>query len=187
MRNIYVKKTTYTGIMIALVFIGTSIIKLPTPLTNGYIHLGDAFVLLSGYILGPIWGGLAAGIGSGLADFLSPYAIWTIPTFFIKGIAAAIIGWSRTSTLYLNQISKQEETLQDFKLAKKNNNKNVIIGIFLSGTTILIGYYIASSVMYGSPILPLLEIPINLLQFIVGLIIAAFLLPYAKKLSKNQY
>lgn len=170
MKDTYIKKTSYAGIMIALVFIGTSIIKLPTPFTNGYIHLGDAFVLISGFILGPLWGGLAAGIGSALADFLSPYANWTIPTFIIKAIAAAIIGWSRS-----------------FPILQKNDNKKVIIGILLSGTTVVLGYYIASTIMYANPILPLLEIPVNLLQFSVGILIAHLLLPFAKKLGKNVH
>ena len=39
-------------------------IRIPTPGTGGYIHPGDAIVILSGVILGPAYGFLAAGIGS---------------------------------------------------------------------------------------------------------------------------
>ena len=60
------------ALMAALTCIGTMIIKVPTP-TNGYIHPGDGFVLLSGLLLGPIYGSLAAGIGSALSDLITGY------------------------------------------------------------------------------------------------------------------
>ncbi len=44
------------------------------PLTGGYVHPGDGMVLLSGWLLGPWWGGAAAGIGSMLVDLLGGYA-----------------------------------------------------------------------------------------------------------------
>ncbi len=40
-------------------FLATFIIKIPV--FQGYIHLGDAFTLLSGIILGPLYGALPAG------------------------------------------------------------------------------------------------------------------------------
>ena len=44
--------------MAALVYVATSIIQIPSPV-NGYVNLGDCFVLLSGWLLGP-WYGAAA-------------------------------------------------------------------------------------------------------------------------------
>ena len=87
-----IKKLTYSGIMTAFVLISTFIVQIPLSLTGGYIHIGDAFVLLSGVILGPIYGALAAGIGSALADILGGYSSWALPTFIIKAVMAAIVG-----------------------------------------------------------------------------------------------
>ena len=50
----------------ALTFVSTMFIRVP--LVLGYINLGDAFVLLSVFILGPVYGTIAAGVGSALAD-----------------------------------------------------------------------------------------------------------------------
>lgn len=41
---------------------------------QGYVNLGDCAVLISAWMLGPLYGGAAAGIGSALADLLSGYA-----------------------------------------------------------------------------------------------------------------
>lgn len=54
----------------ALSCAATMSIRIPTPGTGGYIHPGDAIVILSGIVLGPVWGFLAGGIGSALADLL---------------------------------------------------------------------------------------------------------------------
>ena len=71
----------------ALTCVGTMIIKIPTP-TMGYIHPGDGFVLLSGLLLGPIWGTLAAGIGSALSDLIGGYFVYVPATFIIKALTA---------------------------------------------------------------------------------------------------
>ena len=64
------KKIIITALFAALTCVATMIVKIPTP-TMGYIHPGDAIVLLSGFILGPVYGGLAAGIGSAFSDLFS--------------------------------------------------------------------------------------------------------------------
>lgn len=56
------KNLVFTALMCALCCITTIVIKLPTP-TMGYIHPGDGLVLLSGLILEPLPGALAAGSG----------------------------------------------------------------------------------------------------------------------------
>ena len=40
------------------------IIKVPTVGTNGYVNIGDTIVLLSAWMIGGVYGALAAGIGS---------------------------------------------------------------------------------------------------------------------------
>ena len=83
-----IKKLVMAAVFAALTFVGTSIIKIPT--INGYIHPGDGFVLLAGFLLGPLFGGLSAGIGSALADLLGGYGIYVPGTFLIKGLTALV-------------------------------------------------------------------------------------------------
>lgn len=81
------------AVMAALTFAATMVIKIPTP-TGGYVHPGDALVLLCGWLLGPWWGGAAAGIGSMLVDLLSGYGTFVPATLVIKfldAMAAALV------------------------------------------------------------------------------------------------
>lgn len=82
------RKMIYAALFTALSFIATYAIKIPTP-TMGYIHPGDSIVLLSGIFLGPIYGGLAAGIGSFFCDMAGGYAIYAPGTLIIKALTAA--------------------------------------------------------------------------------------------------
>ena len=51
MENQKVRKLVLSALMAALVYVATSIIQIPSPV-NGYVNLGDCFVLLSGWLLG---------------------------------------------------------------------------------------------------------------------------------------
>lgn len=77
----------------ALTTVMTMVIQVPSPM-QGYVNLGDCGVLLSAWVLGPAWGGAAAGVGSMLADLLSGYAHYAPGTLVIKtcmAVAAALI------------------------------------------------------------------------------------------------
>jgi uncharacterized membrane protein len=86
MRNKKLLYVLYASLFAALVFVATMVIKIPTP-TGGYVNIGDGIVMLSGWILGPVWGSLAAGIGSMLADLVG-YPIYAGATFVIKALMA---------------------------------------------------------------------------------------------------
>ena len=81
------KNLVFAALLAAVTCVATLVIHIPSPL-NGYINLGDCFVLLSGWLLGPVYGFLAAGIGSGLADLFLGYAVYAPATFVIKGLVA---------------------------------------------------------------------------------------------------
>ena len=74
----------------ALTYVATNIIRVPIPATDGYINLGDCVVLLGAFLLGPVYGAAAGGIGSALADILSGYAVFAPGTFVIKALIAVI-------------------------------------------------------------------------------------------------
>lgn len=83
------KRVVMAALLAALTCVATMIIKIPSPL-NGYINLGDCIVLLAGWSLSPVYGFLAAGIGSALADLFSGYVMYAPATFVIKGVMALI-------------------------------------------------------------------------------------------------
>lgn len=77
------------GMMAALIFVATYFVKIPISMTNGYVHLGDGFILLAASMLG--WAAVpAAAIGSMLADLMGGYVVYLLPTFVIKGLVAAV-------------------------------------------------------------------------------------------------
>ena len=85
-----VKKIVMTALFAALACAATMAIRIPTPGTGGYIHPGDAIVILSGIILGPACGFLAGGVGSALADLLGGYFFYVPITLVIKGLIALL-------------------------------------------------------------------------------------------------
>ncbi len=94
-KEITVYYIVMTAVFAALVFVA-SVISVPVPAAFGMtrIHLGNIFCLLSGFILGPVGGGLAAGIGSGLYDILIYGELASAPfTFAFKFLLAAVCGW----------------------------------------------------------------------------------------------
>lgn len=91
MRNLSVKKLTFTGLMAALICVLTMFPHIPIPAGSGYIHLGDGMILLSAMIVGPL-AIPAAAIGSALADLFSGFALYAPATFVIKGLVA-LIAW----------------------------------------------------------------------------------------------
>ncbi|MBO5489614.1 MAG: ECF transporter S component, partial [Eubacterium sp.] len=80
-----IQKIALTALFAALTCVATMVIRIPVPATGGYLNLGDGFVILCGILLGPAYGFLAAGIGSGLADLLAGYTQYVPGTFLIKG------------------------------------------------------------------------------------------------------
>ena len=80
---------TFTGLLAAVVFVGFCIsIRIPLPGAKAQIAFGNVFGILSGLLLGPVYGGAAAGIGGFVYDLVSGWAdsaVITLITKFIMG------------------------------------------------------------------------------------------------------
>ncbi|MBO5136005.1 MAG: ECF transporter S component [Clostridia bacterium] len=84
------KRITKISIFMAMSIALTFFPKILTP--TGYIHLGDSIIILSAFFLGPVDAMLVGGIGHAMADIISVYAIYAIPTLLIKGLFGYAIG-----------------------------------------------------------------------------------------------
>lgn len=157
--NKMIKKTVTAALLTALTFVGTMIIQIPTG-TNGYIHIGDCFVILCGYILGPVWGFMAAGVGSALTDIATSYFFWAPGTFIIKGAMATI------AYLLVKTTSKvfKRSTLLPFVLA------SVIAELLM-----VAGYFVYAATILGEGLPAALSIPANLVQGVAGAIMSTLL------------
>ncbi len=91
------RKIVMTGLLAALTAVGSAL-RITMPLTiagTTSFHLGNIMCALSGILLGPWLGGLAAGLGSAIYDMFNPLYIsecWM--TFLMKGaygLAAGLV------------------------------------------------------------------------------------------------
>lgn len=95
MRKITTKDITCVGIMTAAVYVSSAFLQIPIPTAIGStrLHMGNVMCLLSGLLLGPAPGGLAAGLGSMLFDLTTPaYAASAPFTFLFKFLMAWLCG-----------------------------------------------------------------------------------------------
>lgn len=155
------KKLVMAAMIAALICVATMVIKIPSPL-NGYINLGDCFVLLAGWVLPVSYGFLSAGIGSAMADVFSGYVTYAPATFIIKGLMAVMAYYG-------------------YRLAAKS--RKPLTARIASGAAaeavMVCGYPAFESVLYGfGP--SLVNVAPNCVQGIAGLIIGVILI---KKLS----
>ena len=87
--NQKLRNLVYTAMLMALCCVATLVIKIPT-VTGGYLNAGDIVVVLAALLAGPLYGGVAAGFGSGLADVISGYMSYAPGTLVVKGCAAVV-------------------------------------------------------------------------------------------------
>lgn len=224
-----IRTLTFTALMTAFVFITTSVIKIPIPFTNGYIHAGDTAIFLGGILLGPVHGALAAGIGSAMADLLGGYAHWALPTLLIKGFMGLIVGYFSSekrnqkrvllsaSLVWITSLSafiytagntaaetimEHVEGASSLALASeivKNLNTQLLIvaiglpavslllfklkdrygvtlsqlvGMIVAGIVMVLGYFVASGIIYGNFLASIFSVPWNIVQFGIGGILA---------------
>ncbi len=93
--KITVQKMCLVGLMAAMVYVASAFLQIPIPtlIGNTRLHMGNVMCLLSGLLLGPVGGGVAAGIGSAFFDITNPAYISSAPfTFVFKFLMAWLCG-----------------------------------------------------------------------------------------------
>ena len=127
------KSLILSAMMAALVCAATMAIQIPSP-TNGYVNLGDCFVLLCGFILNPWSAFAAAGIGSALADLLSGYPHYAVATFLIKGCVALCASFGNHYDLRVLRIFRphsRQRTCRSGQHSGKHRSSSLRRGLLL--------------------------------------------------------
>ncbi len=142
------------AIFAALVAIVTYLSWIPIPATTGYLNFGETVIYIAALVLGPYVGAFAGG-GAAIADLLVPGGAAFAPgTFVIKTVEGFTIG-------FLNNRLKK----------KTSPTLSAIISVLIGGVILVLGYF-----LYEIPLLGLstaiVEVPFNIIQMLVGLIIA---------------
>ena len=178
------KKLIFAALFAALTCVATMVIKVPTP-TMGYIHPGDAVVLLSAFLLGPLYGGLAAGIGSMFADLFGGYFSYAPATFVIKALTAVI------ASVVCNALAKRVASEE----SKGRQVVNTIIGGVCGEAFMVIGYFVyeiflmalatgdglSGTALAAGVASSASGIPFNIVQGVFGVVLAAILFPLLQK------
>ncbi len=125
-------KITYTAIFTAIIVLAISVIKFSTGLGEGYIHLGDSIIYLTACVLPFPYCLVASALGGALADILSGFAIWSIPTMIIKMLNA----------LPFAIVCKK------YRINRILSKQTVLITI-LSGCITILGYFVAECILYS--------------------------------------
>ncbi len=150
-----IRTMVMAAVLAALACVATMVVQIPSPM-NGYVNLGDCFVLLSGWLLGPWWGAAAGGIGfhaggsaAGLRPLCAGYA----------GHQGPDGAGGRTG---LQGLRPQEHS-------------HVVSGV-VSEVIMVAGYFGYAALLLGKGIGAAASIPGNLVQGAVGLVIGLLLL-----------
>ena len=146
-----VRTIVMTALLAAMACVATMIIKIPSP-TDGYMNLGDTIVLLGAYLLGPVYGAVAGGVGSALADLLSGYPVYVPGTLVIKAVMAAVAGL----------------------LYRWNKRAIVLCGVAAEAIMVM-GYCLYDGFLYKSLAVGATGIPSNLVQAAFGLVLSTLL------------
>jgi uncharacterized membrane protein len=151
-------RITVAAVFAALVFVVTSQIPpIPIPATSGYFNIGETTIYIAALVFGPLVGVLAGGIGSALSDIYLGYALFAPGTLFIKGGEGLIVG-------FLNM-----------KLRKYISNLTLCasVAVIFGGLEMVAGYFVYETFVIGYPVaVALAEVPFNLVQVLIGLIVA---------------
>lgn len=154
------KKMILAALLAALCCVATLAFQLP--IAQGYVNLGDCFVLLSGWLLGPVWGAAAGGIGSMLADVFLGYGTYAPATLIIKALMAFLAAG----------------------IARKDKSVYYLCGGLAAELLMAFGYFAYEGIVLGLGLPAAANLPWNLLQGAVGLV-AAFLI--LQVFRKNQF
>lgn len=134
MKNSLAKNIAFSALFTTLTCIATLVVAIPLP--NGYFNLGDCFVLLAGWFLGPIYGVISAGVGSMLADIFSGFAFYAPATLLIKALTAFC-------AFALRALLKKTIKNQSLIFLP------CILSAILGELVMLLGYFLFESCLYG--------------------------------------
>lgn len=174
-RRKHVQSLVMAAMFTALIYVSTCFIQIPNPASGGYVHPGDALCLLAAWLLPLPYGILASATGTMLADLLSGYSHYALPSFIIKAIVPTVAGlllralWNKKTTV--------KATLLPCLLS------GVVGEIFMVG-----GYFFLNAVIWGNGWSAAVSIPTDSIQALFGIVVAtALFCPLKKMLGRMKY
>ncbi|MGN1284241.1 MAG: ECF transporter S component [Candidatus Limosilactobacillus intestinavium] len=154
------KKLIFAALLLAITIVFGRIFIIPIPWTHGNVNLCDAGILIAAMLLGPVYGTAVGGLGGLFLDLISGYTQYAPFSLIAHGLEGLLAGW-----LY----------------KKTGKNKLAQYGANLVAVLVMvICYFFADSILYNWAA-GVLGIGTNILQGIVGMVIAVLIVPTIKK------
>jgi len=153
----------------ALVAIVTKIAQVPTPLTQGYVNLGDIIVIFAGFYMGRGFGFFIGGAGSALADIFTGYPFYYV-TFLVKGLEGYAAG--------LTPFAYKPD------LPKAANGLRLLYGSIIAASVMVCGYFLLHITVFNS-VKAFTALGPNMIQGAAGA--AGALLVFNKTVNKKIY
>ena len=165
-RNSY-QTAALSAIFTTIVFVFTFIIRIQVPATGGYYNIGESGVYLAALIGGPLVGAIAGGLGSALSDLIG-YPIYAPGTLIIKGIEGYATGY-----------------MFKFMMSRGKSLKlGGVISCLVGGFFMVLGYLLYETFIINF-VSALAEIPGNIGQVVIGVIIAVPVVIALKEMGYN--
>lgn len=157
-----------TALLTALVFVSTSFLNIKLPFgEGGLIHLGTVMLFIASILFGPKKGAFAGSVGMAIFDLSGPWAIWAPITFVARALQGYVVGkiaWSNGH--------------------KGDSTKLNLVATIVSAPVMIGAYYVGQGIMFGNWITPIQSIPGDVIQNVVGVVIA---IPLTTALKKTSY
>lgn len=148
------------ALLTVMVCLATMALRIPSPM-GGYVNLGDCFVLMAGWMLGPFWGFLAAGTGSALADLFGGSNFFAPGTFVVKGLVALV-----AALLGRALVKGLAPDLREKPLARR---LLVLLTASIPAELVMIAGYLGyTALLLGRGSAALLSVPGNFMQAAIG-------------------
>ena len=164
--SVLITRIVFAGVMAAIICVIT-IFRIP--LGQSKVHFANSMCLLSGLLLGPAWGGAAAGLGSALYDvMLGGYSFFDALITFVSKFAMAWV----TGMLFKTWIIRKERQDRPWK----ENLLPLVTACVLGALTYVVLYMLKTWLfkLYVEPV-PVDTIPgIMVAKLIPSLINAGF-------------
>ncbi len=153
------------AVLAAIITVATVMIQIPLPLSNGYINMGDTFILVGVWFSG-MWAVPSAIIGSVIADLMTGYAVFAPATLVIKGFMA--LG-----------------AYMVYRAFNKNGHESVagrVISAVIAETVMVAGYFLFSLILLNGNFYGALSgVAGNSVQGIIAVISAVAIMLAMKK------
>lgn len=146
-----------SAVFAAATAVGTMAVSVPVGV--GFLNFGEIVIYTAAFLFGGVVGGLAGGVGAAAADVLLGFAFFAPITFVVKGLEGFVVG----------------------RLAGESTRSKAV-AVAAGAPIMIVGYVLAVAYFEGVPAAVGRELPIDVLQAVVGFVIA---LPLSEALKSR--